>query len=115
MSISSMLRAGKLPLNKLWVDDVRPVPDETWDVARNFHTAIYLLDNNYYDEVSLDHDLGIESFYGDRELTGRDILNWLIWRVSVTNLPVPRLVRCHSANPVASKTMIEDCKRFFSG
>jgi hypothetical protein len=94
---------------KLFVDDLRDPPDESWDVARNFHTAIYLLDNHYYDTVSLDHD--IASFYGSQEMTGRHVLGWLVER-KVCNLgTVPRVVMVHSANPVGRETMDADIAR----
>ncbi len=96
---------------KLYVDDLRDIPDSSWDVARNFHVAITMLETNQYDHVSLDHD--IASFYGLREMTGRDVLNWLIFRKN-DGLPVPTTVVVHSANPVARSTMDADCERWFS-
>lgn len=96
---------------KLWVDDLRPVPDETWDQAFSFHEAIYMLERNNYEEVSLDHDLGMGSFYGYKEMTGRDILNWL-QRRKFEFCKVPKTVRCHSANSAARHTMVPDCEKF---
>jgi hypothetical protein len=96
---------------KLYVDDLRPLPDNSWDVARSFHEAIVMLETGRYDHVSLDHD--IASFYGYKELTGRDILNWLIFRKQAGQ-PVPTTVVVHSANPVAQNTMAPDCARYFS-
>ncbi len=74
---------------KLWVDDLRDPPDETWTVARTSQEAISLLTGTRFVRMSLDHDLG-----GDD--TTRRVVLWLCenphrwpWRVSV-----------HSANPV---------------
>lgn len=92
-------------MKKLYIDDMRPCP-EGWDVARNFHEAIVMLESTEYAEVSLDHD--IDSFYGLKEMTGRDILNWLIARKVEGHKHVPSIVRVHSANPVGSRTMRED-------
>ena len=96
---------------KLFVDDVRERPDDTWDLAPSFHVAILDLEVFDYDEVSLDHDLA--SFYGTREMTGRDILNWLIAR-KIEGKHTPRIVKVHSANPAAWPAMQEDIARYFS-
>jgi hypothetical protein len=94
---------------KLYVDDLRPCP-QGWDLARNFHEAIVMLSSENYDEVSLDHD--IASFYGNKEMTGRDILNWLIAR-KLDGMHTPSVVRVHSANPVGCATMEADIQRYW--
>lgn len=94
---------------KLYVDDLRPCP-EGWDLALNFHEAIVMLSRENYDVVSLDHD--IASFYGNKEMTGRDILNWLIAR-KMDGMHVPSVVKVHSANPVGCATMEADIKRYW--
>lgn len=101
-------------MKRLYVDDLRPCP-AGWDVARNFHEAIFMLEQacifgEGYDEVSLDHD--IASFYGNKEMTGRDILNWLIMQ-KLEGFTVPTVVRVHSANPVGVQTMEEDIARYW--
>lgn len=98
---------------KLFVDDLRMPPDDSWDIARTFHDAIHFLDTRTYSVVSLDHD--IASFYGTKEMTGRDILNWLIERKLVLMLWTPPEVRVHSANIVGCATMEADIKRYFNG
>ena len=95
--------------SRLYVDDLRPCPTG-WIVARNFHEAINLLSNFQFVEVSLDHD--IASFYGNKEMTGRDILNWLIAR-KLDGHYTPPIVRVHSANPVGCETMDQDIKRYW--
>lgn len=96
-------------MRKLYVDDLRPCP-EGWDVARNFHEAIVMLEAVQYDEVSLDHD--IASFYGNKEMTGNDVLQYLIMR-KMEGHHTPSVVHVHSANPVGIKKMKEDIARFF--
>ena len=96
---------------KLWVDDVRIPPSKEWDWAINFHAAILALETFDYQEVSLDHDLA--SFYGNKEMTGRDILNWLIARKHEGGY-TPEIVKVHSANSAAWPTMQEDIDRYFS-
>jgi hypothetical protein len=71
-----------------------------------------MLEEYHFDEVSLDHDLA--SFYGMKEMTGRDILNYLIDRkVNHPELHSPNIVRVHSANVVAVPGMLEDIARYF--
>lgn len=96
-------------MRRLYVDDLRPCP-EGWDVARNFHQAIVMLDTGDYDEVSLDHD--IASFYGNKEMTGNDVLQYLIMK-KLEGAKVPTTIHVHSANPVGVKKMQEDIDRYF--
>ncbi len=77
---------------KLWVDDVRPAPDETWTVARNSREAVAYLVRNTVEVMSRDHDRGGED-------TSRIIVLWLCYER--TNR-WPREVRVHSANPVGA-------------
>lgn len=43
---------------KLWLDDMRPPPDDSWVWAKNVEDAKACLLNLAVDEASLDHDLG---------------------------------------------------------
>ncbi len=42
---------------KLWVDDMRDAPDESWVVARKVEQAIRLLATQRFHTISLDHDI----------------------------------------------------------
>ena len=88
----------------LWVDDERSVPDDyiNWTHARSFHEAIVKLELIQFNIVSLDHDLGC--FYGNVELTGYHIVQWLVQR-KMDGLYVPQAIRVHSANPVGRMNM----------
>lgn len=101
----------------LWVDDERPQPEDTnecqWLVAKNFHYAITLLEYNDFDEVSLDHDLGPASVYGNTELTGYHIVKWLVQR-KMDGLYVPLVVKVHTANPVGRDNMQAMIDRYLS-
>ena len=96
---------------KLFVDDERTPRFPGWTVVRTFHEAIMELETGQYREVSLDHDLGC--FYGNKEMTGRDILNWLIQR-KLEGLPVPEVVEVHSANPAGAITMSADIAKYWN-
>lgn len=81
---------------KIWVDDIRTPPDDSWDWAKTSQEAIDFLvmlttEGNIwipFEKMSLDHDLG-----GDD--TSRRIVLWMcehdFWPVETV---------AHSANPV---------------
>lgn len=97
----------------LWVDDIRPIPNDygsEWCSARSAWEALLKLELLEFDIVSLDHDLA--SFVGNKELNGNDILNWLVER-KVSGLYVPPEIRVHSANPVGVKNMKETIARYW--
>lgn len=93
---------------KIWVDDIRPAPDDDWAVCLNSKDAIFLLEcvkarPSMYGKISLmslDHDLG-----GDD--TSRRIVLWMcendFW-------PVKTVV--HSANPVGIEWLEGMIKRY---
>lgn len=85
---------------KLWLDDNTHPPDESWHWAVDAGEAMVWLKREYYDEVSLDHDLGTE-------LDGMDVL-MLIYELSVNdeNYQPPRVIGIHTANPVERIKMI---------
>lgn len=88
--------------DKLWIDDIRPSPDETWDIATTYNEAIDKLTKFKYRLVSFDHDLG--DFQNGREMTGYDILLWIVEQ-KMNGRPVPQQYNIHSANPVGRDRM----------
>lgn len=76
-------------LIKLWVDDLRTPPDDTWIWAKTSKQALKILAEIPIEEMSLDHDLG-----GDD--TTRPIILWLCEHPGSW----PDNVSVHSANPV---------------
>ena len=101
-------------MTKIWHDDVRTPPDG-WHWARTNAQAMDLLVNFRVDEISLDHDLGLD--YIDPEVyegrpeelwilagtgkdTGLDLVNWMC-----DNKLVPKKVTIHSWNPVGAQNM----------
>lgn len=91
---------------KLWLDDIRPKPDETWchcltvACAKEVISA-WLRIGLPFEEASLDNDLGP----GEEE--GRKLVLWMaernIW---------PDRVSVHSANPVAVEYMEGMIRRY---
>ncbi len=89
---------------KLWVDDYRDAPDDTWTVVRTPHEAIRLLAKFEFEEVSLDHDIenrpDTETFQPVAYFLG---LRWL-YRTAVRDLWEVK-VTIHSINPVGAREM----------
>lgn len=100
----------------LYVDDDTvnrhpPKDGNSWIRANNFHEAIVMLELHDFAIISLDHD--IASFYGNKEMTGRDILNYMIAEHMEKGRFTGVEVRVHSANPVGRATMEQDIARWF--
>lgn len=90
---------------KLYVDDLRDLPESygsEWTTSRTVWEALTKLELIEFDEVSLDHDLAC--FIGNKELTGDDIVNWLVER-KLNGFYVPPVVKVHSANPIGRQSM----------
>ncbi len=51
---------------KLFIDDIRTPPDDTWHICRNVSSAIRALDMFYMDvkEITLDHDISHQVVVG---------------------------------------------------
>lgn len=86
---------------KLWVDDERPAPDDSWTVVKDYWEARELIaqKNNWLEVISLDHDLG-------GKFTGYDLVCAIEQGVFEGRFPKLRQISCHSANPVG-KARIE--------
>ncbi|WP_431815981.1 cyclic-phosphate processing receiver domain-containing protein [Gordonia jacobaea] len=89
---------------RLYVDDLRDPPDDTWSVARSSAEALAILRSEaVVEELSLDHDLG-----GDD--TTRPIALYLSehdqW---------PPIVRVHSSNPVGVEWLVGMAERYGPG
>ena len=86
---------------KLWLDDERPAPDDTWTHVLTASHCIYLLGCRsvfLVTELSLDHDLG------DGNGTGYSVACWLE-EEAASGRYVPPVIRIHSANPVGRANM----------
>lgn len=91
----SMLAIGPGPY-KLFIDDERDPPDESWTVVRTVEEAKTILVSwDLPTEMSLDHDLG-----GDE--TVMQILHWMAENFYEEGPPPWKI---HSANPVGRANM----------
>jgi hypothetical protein len=87
---------------KVWLDDRREAP-EGWVHVRTPEDAIDLLRGGGVDELSLDHDLGLD--VGARERTGYDVLVWLEAEVAAGRARPSAVMRVHSGNVGAVRRM----------
>ena len=80
---------------KVWLDDVRePEPDWVW--VKTPEAAIELLETGEVEEISFDHDLGLDEAGGER--TGYEVLLWVEEAVVLRGFKPP-VMTVHSANP----------------
>lgn len=89
---------------KLWIDDVRPRPNDSWDwVKTSSEAIIYLVstaNTDYFpDVISFDHDLG-----GDD--TTMPVVNMLEEMVEDGTLDRPFQWQIHSMNPVGKRNLL---------
>ena len=87
---------------KLYLDDVRDLPDESFDLARSYDEAVnYVKENGIPTFISFDHDLGVDE--NEKLLpTGFDFAKWLV-EMDMDNIykfPENFSFNVHSANPV---------------
>lgn len=91
---------------KLWHDDVRPPPDNSWAWAHTNREAITILKTCSPRECSLDHDLGARPEDGilargsSPDGSGLDLVKWM-----VENDCVPDVVNIHSWSEPGSRRM----------
>lgn len=100
---------------KLWVDDLRTPPDDTWTWAKTVAHAIALLVSTPDIEVmSLDHDLG--EGRGEFDYAAiydtKPIIYWLIDRHEEGTDQWPDRVEVHSSNPPGATWLREMIKRY---
>lgn len=96
---------------KLFVDDIRQAPDETWTVARNVTEAIRAINRfgNDLKEISLDHDIShqvhIEKL--SRPFPCGECFCPVAYHIAIAWIvgePAPKIT-IHTANPAGAKEM----------
>jgi len=88
---------------RLWVDDERPAPDDTWTWAKTADHAYEVWQNNELAEMSLDHDLGDG---GDTRKLATSILG-----LAQAGQRRPPRWFVHSANPVGVEYLTSTLER----
>lgn len=98
---------------KLWVDDIRNAPDDSWTVARNVSeaiSAIYIFSEDIT-HISLDHDISIQvdvmgaSRPYPSDETFRAVAKFIVAMHQWKNwFPI---LTVHSANPVGRRAILD--------
>jgi len=93
---------------KLFLDDVREAPDETWITARNTNEAKKIIEKNGFPTlISFDHDLGLDDNQNELD-TGYDFAKWIVemdMESEVLTEDFKFIV--HSANPIGARNIVE--------
>lgn len=99
---------------KLWVDDIRNAPDESWTVARTVTSAIKFI-NQFGEQISvisLDHDISyqVEVLGTSRPYPSPETFEAVAWYILAyyweAKRVAPELIT-HSANPVGRKKILD--------
>jgi len=95
---------------KLYLDDERNIPDNTWELVKTADDAIFCLKSGDVDYVSLDHDLG-----DDEAGTGYKVLLWIENELHNNPTYIPPKISIHTANSSARDKMelgLESIKKY---
>lgn len=84
---------------KIWLDDIRTPPDDTWTWVKNVYEAIGLIMSFNIEKISFDHDLGIYSVGTFEKNNGYEVAKAIEILSSIGAIN-PFSWSIHSANPV---------------
>ena len=93
--------------SKVFLDDLRSPPDNTWILVVNYKQAIKELEKGDVETISLDHDLGMGT------KTGYDVLKWIEEKTFTEPEYIPPTILIHTSNPSAEKIMSEARNRIY--
>jgi hypothetical protein len=85
---------------KVWIDDLRQPPDDSWVWLKTLDEAFYVVANNDLEIISFDHDLGEDK--AGNPITVRPLVS-LIEDLAFWGTSKPFRWQVHSANPVGKK------------
>lgn len=92
---------------KIWLDDERPRPDNSWLHCHSVNEVLTLLTHlevEAIEAMSLDHDLGV---YAPEGGDGYQVVLWM-----AREEKWPQVVNVHSANTVARERMLGVIDRY---
>lgn len=89
-------------MSKLWIDDMRDAPDDSWTVVRKVQPAINFLRHFQPEVISFDHDI-------DNRPDDETFMPIVYYVVALQYLNPPEF-RIHTDNPVAARAIQEELK-----
>jgi hypothetical protein len=92
---------------KLWLDDLRTPPDDTWTWVKTVDDAITLMKTGAVAEASLDHDLGQDD-QGQQLPEGRRLAYWM----AENDCWPTESIAVHSANVVGVEYIVGVVERY---
>lgn len=97
---------------KVFVDDLRIPPDNTWTLARTNTEAIRLLATGHVEHISIDHDICVPNVefvkanVRKRLAIGEETFQPVVYYIALMPLADrPKTIRIHTANPAAAIRM----------
>lgn len=98
---------------KLWHDNIRRPPDDSWTWARTNAEALLVLQSHSVEEASLNHDLGLHDFDPDQPDADLRVApdahlqpdGYALVREMIAKDLVPPSITIHSWNPVGARRM----------
>jgi hypothetical protein len=87
---------------RLWLDDIRVPPDDSWTWVQTVEDAIALMETGRVEEASLDHDLG------DEVPEGRRLVLWM----AENDIWPSEAISVHSGNVVGHEYMLGVIERY---
>ena len=95
---------------KLWIDDIRPAPDESWTVARTVTSAIECVSifGDSIEEISFDHDISYQIQMGKLSRpypspeTFTAVAKYVYEYYKNHQLDTLPAIKIHTANPTGS-------------
>ena len=85
--------------SKVYLDDLREPPDNTWVTVVTAKQAIRKLEEGNVEVIDLDHDLGL------KDETGYDVLKWIEEKTFTDAKYEPPTILIHTSNSSAEKLM----------
>lgn len=99
---------------RLWLDDVRPPPNEGWEVVRSFEAFKKVVEENGIPAmVSFDYDLTLD-WKDKKTKTGMACAIWLREKILATTMRCP-MFEVHSTNTDGARkirNLMNDLKTF---
>lgn len=97
---------------KLWIDDIRTPPDDSWHICRSVSASIRALDMFYseIEEINLDHDISHQVVVGkmSRPYPCEEVFESVARYIVALRLAHPEWmpkVQIHTSNYVGAKNM----------